>query len=174
MLKNFSNSSSDKNQAGDLATDLNNQTDELGTLKKQAEDYLAGWRRAQADYSNLKKETERQQIALAKFANSELILEILPVLDYFKQALKSVPPEQVDLPWVKGISLIQDKLWQVLSGHGLKEIESAGKPFDPLYHEAIQDLVVEGQPSGLVAEEIRPGYLLHDKVLQPAQVKVTK
>ncbi|MBU1039324.1 nucleotide exchange factor GrpE [Patescibacteria group bacterium] len=183
MLKNFSNNSL-KNQ--EMSEDIKNKSnsptsspddselEDLVELKKQVQDYLFGWRRAQADYANLKKETEHQQVVLAKFANSQLILEILPVLDYFKQALKTVPKEQSTESWLQGIVHIQSKLWQVLAGHGLVEIESVGKKFDPYYHEAVQEVAETTKESGLVVEEVKAGYLLHDKVLQPAQVKVAK
>ncbi len=138
-----------------------------------AAEYLAGWQRAKADYANLKREVEARQLELVRYANLELLKELLPLVDYFKQALKAVPQPQRGEAWVDGIRHIQSRLEQVLAYHGVKAIEVMGEKFNPELHEAVGEVEAEGE-SGTVVEEVRTGFTLYDKLLQPARVKVAK
>lgn len=142
--------------------------------KKQAEEYLAGWQRARADYQNLKKETESKIAEYLSAANHGLLLELLPLVDYFKQAFKHLPAEFKGSDWVEGIRHIQSKLEQVLAYHGIKEMEVVGEQFDPTQHEAVGEIDSTKEPPGTILEELRTGFLLHDKVLQAAKVKIAK
>ena len=146
---------------------------ELEQAQAQATEYLQGWQRAKADYANLKRESETRALELTRYANTELLKELLPLVDYFKHALQAVPPEQKGLPWVEGIQHIQSKLEQVLAYYGVKELEVVGEKFDPAFHEAAAE-VESTEPPGTIVEEVRTGFMLHDKLLQPARVKVAK
>ena len=70
--------------------------------------------------------------------------------------------------------MIYRKLWHVLSGSGVEAIEAQGKPFDPLFHEAFEQVATDEAPEGTIVEEVQKGYLLHGKVLRPALVKVAR
>lgn len=142
--------------------------------KDLAQQYLEGWQRAKADYANLKRETEGRMQDLIKYANTELLKELLPLVDYFKHALKNVPTEHKGEPWVEGIRHIQSKLEQVLAYYGVKELEVVGERFDPALHEAVGEVKNLGESSGTIVEEIKTGFMLHDKLLQAARVKVAK
>lgn len=146
---------------------------ELAAAQAQAQEYLAGWQRAKADYANLKREAEANQFAFTKYANEGLLHELLPLVDYFKHALKAVPEAERGLPWVEGIRHIQSRLEQVLAYHGVKELETVGEKFDPALHEAVAE-VESSEPAGTIIEEMRTGFMLHDKLLQAARVKVAK
>ena len=148
--------------------------DELAQAYAQAQEYLAGWQRAKADYQNLKRETEVRSLEMVRYANNELIKELLPLVDYFKHALKAVPIEQKGLPWVEGIGHIQSKLEQVLAYNGVKEMDVVGEKFDPIQHEAVGEVEAQDTESGIIVEEVRTGFWLHDKVLQVARVKIAK
>lgn len=137
-----------------------------------ATEYLAGWQRAKADYANLKREIESKQLELIRYANEDLLKELLPLVDYFKQALRAVPPEQRGQSWVQGIQHIQSKLEQVLAYYGVKELNVVGEKFDPALHEAVGES--DGAPPGTITEEVRTGFILHDKLLQAARVKVAR
>jgi molecular chaperone GrpE len=139
-----------------------------------ARQYLEGWQRAKADYANLKRETESRMQDLVKYANAELLKELLPLVDYFKHALKSVPTEHKGDSWVEGIRHIQSKLEQVLAYYGVKELEVVGEKFDPAFHEAVGEVENSGESGGIIVEEIRTGFMLHNKLLQVARVKVAK
>jgi len=143
----------------------------LAEEKEKAENYLANWQRAQADFINYKRRIEQERSETVNFANSTLILNLLPVLDDLERALDSVSEKLAGLTWVDGIVLIYRKLRAILEGHGLAEIKAVGEPFDPNLHEAV--LYGEGE-EGKVIEELQKGYKLHDRVLRPTIVKVGK
>jgi len=137
--------------------------------KERAEGYLANWQRAQADFINYKRRIEEERKDFNQFANSTLILSLLPVLDDLERALSSVPPKLAKHDWVEGIRLVERKFRASLETQGLTPIKALGEPFDPNFHEALrQDIGREG----IVLEEFQKGYMLGDRVLRPAKVVV--
>lgn len=157
----------------DKGKKADNSQEELVKLKNQAEEYLNGWKRAKADYINLKRETEQKQKELIEFAVAGFILEIFPMIDQFKQAFKHIPEDQRNSDWVIGIRHIQSNLNKLLQEHGIEEIEAVGEKFDPLFHDAVEE-VESDQEEGTVVEEVKTGFKMHDKVITPAKVKVAK
>jgi len=143
----------------------------LAEEKAKAENYLANWQRAQADFINYKRRIEQERNETVKFANATLALDLLPVLDDLERALDNITPKLAGLTWVDGIGLIYRKLQAILELHGLTEIQALGQPFDPNLHEAV--LYGEGE-EGKVVEELQKGYKLHDRVLRPTMVEVGK
>ncbi|MBE0415781.1 MAG: nucleotide exchange factor GrpE [Dehalococcoidia bacterium] len=139
--------------------------------KARAEDYLANWQRAQADFINFKRRTEQERNEMARFANATLLVNLLPVLDDLERALENVSAKLAGFTWVDGIALIYRKLQTTLERHGLTEIKALGETFDPNLHEAV--LYGDGD-EGRVIEELQKGYRLHDRVLRPTLVKVGK
>ncbi len=141
----------------------------LAEEKEKGEGYLANWQRAQADFTNYKRRSEQQMEELGKFANSTIMLNLLPVLDDLERALISIPPKLAELSWVDGIRIIERKLRATLEAHGLSLIEASGKPFDPNLHEA----AMHGNgKEGIVIEELQKGYKLHDRIIRPSMVVV--
>jgi molecular chaperone GrpE len=141
----------------------------LAEAKAKAEANLAGWQRAQADFINYKKRSEQEKQELGKFANSVLILNLLPILDDLERAFTSIPASMKKLSWVDGIKLIERKLWAILEAQGLSPILALGKPFDPRFHEAVRQ---DKGKEGVVIEEVQKGYMLGDRVIRPAMVVV--
>jgi len=141
----------------------------LAEEKAKAEEYLAGWQRAQADFVNYKRRVEQEKEEITKFANSNLMLTILPILDDLERALASIPPRLAKLGWVDGISLIERKLRASLEAQGLSQIKALGEPFDPNLHEAAR---LDKGKEGIVIEELSKGYKLHDRVIRPSKVVV--
>lgn len=137
--------------------------------KTKAETYLANWQRAQADFINYKRRSEHENDEIRKFANSILILNILPVLDDLERALNSIPPELDNIDWVGGIKLIERNLRLSLESQGMSRIEALGEPFDPNYHEGAGSS--KGK-DGIVIQELQKGYKLHNRVIRPARVMV--
>ncbi len=141
----------------------------LAEEKGKAEGYLANWQRAQADFTNYKRRNEQEKDEIGKFANSLLMLNLLPVLDDLERAFASIPPHLARLTWVDGIRLIERKLQASLEAQGLSAIKALGEPFDPKLHEA----AMHGKgKEGIVIEELQRGYKLHDRVIRPAMVVV--
>lgn len=148
--------------------------DDVNEIAMQAQEYLAGWKRAQADYQNLQKENERQRKDLIQFANAALLSELLPVLNNFKIAWQHLPAELTENEWVKGLGHIKQQLEKVIADAGVASIKTVGEKFNPQLHEAVATETVEGQAPDVIIEEVSAGYQMNDKVLQVARVKVTK
>ena len=141
----------------------------VAETKVMAEANLINWQRAQADFINYKRRSEQEREETAKFANSILILSLLPILDDLQRAFTSVPHELTKLTWVDGIKLIERKLRASLEAQGLSQIKAEDEPFDPNLHEAVR--YSKGK-EGIVIEELQKGYKLHDRVIRPAMVVV--
>ena len=135
-------------------------------IKKQADEYLNGWKRAKADYLNLKKEMEAQNKEIREWLSKIFLLPILDIMDSFDRA------GILDA----GIEGIKKQFENFLKAQGVEAMEVIGEKFDPLMHEAVEsvDLPAEGGESGRIIEEVRRGYLVNSEVLRPAKVKVYK
>lgn len=125
--------------------------------------------RSAADYDNARKRLVKEREEFFRFSQEKLLRDLLPVLDNFERALAH--SESSDPAVVAGIRMIWKQLLEPLSAHGLKRLRAEGQPFDPHFHEAMEQ-VEEAGPEGIVVQEIVPGYLLHDRVFRPAKVKV--
>jgi molecular chaperone GrpE len=141
----------------------------LSEEKEKSERYLTSWQRCQADLENYIKRAEQAKSETVEFANTVLLMELLPILDDFERALTSVPAEPDEQNWTKGIRLIYNKLRAALEVQGLAEIKAKGEPFDPYLHEAAGQ--TDGD-EGIIVEEIRKGYKFRDKLLRPSMVMV--
>jgi len=152
--------------------------DELAVAKAQAEEFLAGWKRAVADYANLQKETARFKEEFAKFACAGLIGELLPVIDSFRKAAGAEPkPAENDngtRQWIDGMKNIRQQLETILKKAGLKAIEEVGVAFDPSIHEAMMTRKQDDAEAGRVIQVLEPGYRLHDRVIRAAKVVVSE
>jgi len=137
-------------------------TEDIETIKKQAEEYLNGWKRARADYLNLKKEMEAQDKEIREWLSKIFLLPMLDIMDSFDRA------GILDA----GIEGIKKQFENFLKAQGVETMEVIGEKFDPLMHEAVES--VEGGESGRIIEEMRRGYLVNGEVLRPAKVKVYK
>ena len=176
----FAKATADEKSAFAPSTRLRATADKEGNhdtiefWKAKAEEYLDGWKRAKADYLNLKKETEKQQEEFVKFSNAALIIEILPIYDHLKMAFDHLPENLEDNDWVKGIEGIKKQTRDFLASVGIKEIKTLNEKFNPEYHEAVAHEKKEGFKTDYIFEETKPGYLMQDKVLYTAKVKVEK
>jgi molecular chaperone GrpE len=139
-------------------------------LKKKAEEYLAGWQRAKADYSNYKKQVAKEKEELAQFATIAMVLDFLPLHANFKRAFSHVPEAELKKDWVIGIQAIKKQLDDMLNNMNIKEIEAG--TFDPTKHEAIERRESADHKPGEIIEIAEPGYQMLDKVIQPAKVIV--
>ncbi|MDD4876432.1 MAG: nucleotide exchange factor GrpE [Dehalococcoidales bacterium] len=149
--------------------DIETLKQSLTKEKEKAENYLANWQRAQADFVNYKRRIEQEREETSKFANAMLMLNLLPVLDDLERAFTSIPLHLAQMTWIDGITLIERKLYSSLEAQGLSQIKALGEPFDPNFHEA----VMHGKgKEGIVVEEMQKGYKLYDKVIRPSMVIV--
>ncbi len=142
--------------------------------QKQRDEYLAGWQRARADFLNYKKEEIERFKNIIDIANEEMVLKILPLLDSFYLAEKNLDTNLQENSYVKGILQIKAQFEDFLKSQEVKPIETLGKKFDPQFQEVVEGIEVKNQEPGIVVEEIQKGYLIQERLLRPAKVKVSK
>jgi molecular chaperone GrpE len=151
------------------AGDIESLAKAIEEERAKAERYMASWQRSQADFINYKRRTEQERGDIVRLSNANLIFNLLPVLDDMERALESISDKLAGFTWVDGIVIIYRKLKAILEANGVSEIKAAGAKFDPVLHEAV--VHVEGE-EGKVIEVLQKGYMINDRVLRPAMVKV--
>ncbi|MEO2206788.1 nucleotide exchange factor GrpE [Paenibacillus pabuli] len=147
--------------------------DELARLKAEVEETQQRFVRAQADFDNFRRRTQKEKEELAKYASMKLVTELVPVIDNFERAMATVPEGTESESFSKGIQMIFRQLETVLNNEGLTAMETVGQPFNPEFHQAIMQVESDEYEEGTVVEEVQKGYMLKDKVLRPAMVKVS-
>ena len=140
---------------------------------KELEDSLL---RSKAEFINYRKRLEEEQSRLLKYCNEDLIKETLPILDNFERAIKMDDTNLDDevSKFLSGFKMIYCNLVNILKSYGVIEIDGNNKPFDPTYHEAIMTEKRDGVEPGMVLEVLQKGYILKDRVIRPAMVKVSE
>jgi len=147
----------------------------------QCEEYLAGWKRAQADYANLKRETEKEKAEFASYANQHLLDKLLPAIDQFELALEHIP-DLSQLPaeqsanfktWIQGMNAVKSSWEGTFKDIGLEKVSTQGA-FDPLIHEAVAHEESATVQDDHVLKVVQPGWRLNGKLLRPARVIVAK
>lgn len=148
-------------------------------LKKSDEEkreYLLGWQKMKADYINSRKQDDEDNKRKIKYAEADLLAELAPVLDSFemafsnKETLAKLPEE-----WKKGIEQIHTQFFNILSEHKVEIIDPVGKEFDPRDSEAIGMVAVSTpEEDNIVISVLQKGYMVHDKLIRPAKVRVGK
>lgn len=167
----------DETGEGDNLSYLNGDGEEfdLETLLEREQERVAELtdqlQRERAELINYRRRKEQEQEALKHRAIESALSKMLPVADDFHRAIMTLSPETDGNTWVDGFKLIEANFQRALESQGVTVMESVGKPFDPTRHEAVmfdEDTVGEH----MVVEEFQRGYLIHDRVLRPAMVKV--
>ena len=130
--------------------------------------------RLQAEFENSKKRMAREKAEHLKFAHEGLILDVLPVLDNLERALASARAEAGSTPLIEGIEMIVRLFRSVLEKAGVKAMDTLGQPFDPACHQAVAQVDASSGEANLVVEEVQKGYLIENRILRPAMVKVSR
>lgn len=128
--------------------------------------------RAHAELENFRRRSRRETAEQLKYANLPLVSDLLEIVDNLSRALATAEADS-NPSLVEGVRLVQTQLDQVLEKHGCKRIQSTGQPFDPHLHSAIQMQASAEVPANHVLIETRSGFLLHDRVVRPAEVIVS-
>ena len=147
---------------------------DLETWQAQANEYLDGWQRSRAEFANYKKRVDRELSQAYQSAAGNIIKRYLEVLDDLERALKNRPQDGDGAAWSEGIELIYRKLTSILEAEGVKVMQAQGEMFDPNLHEAIAQEENGENESGQVIEVVKRGYMLGDRVLRPAQVRIAR
>ena len=147
---------------------LQNQLEEA---QAKAAENLNGWQRSQAEFINYKNRIQRDREADYASMKGDIIKKVLPVLDDLERALAN---RSEDSSWASGMELSARKFQNILEAEGVKRIEAKGQPFDPNFHEAISSEPNEDVESGHVIEAVQNGYILGERVIRPAMVRVAQ
>ncbi len=155
--------------AEELLEIITEKDQQIADLEAENENINDKLQRLQADFMNYRKRTNKEKREMALYGKIKLAEEILPVLDNFSRALEAAKEES---DFKSGIELIYRQLLDNFKKEGIEEIDAVGKEFDPQFHEAIMQVETEEVESGKVIEVIQKGFIINERVIRPAMVKV--
>ena len=155
--------------AGPAAADV-----DLDALRKERDELYDRLLRKTAEFDNYRKRTDRERLQLSEAAAADLIKELLPLVDDFERAIKADPGGEATAAMRRGLELIHKQLVETLRKRGVTPVEALNTDFDPHFHMAVAYEPAEGRRDGEVIEEFSRGYMLGDRLLRPAMVKVAK
>ena len=148
---------------------------QLQEAKEQARESFDRLLRVSAEFDNYKKRTAREMQDVIKYANEKILKELLTVVDNLERAIEAAGSDRTDEdPLVKGIHLTLGEVLKILERHKVKPVKALGEPFDPTYHQAMMQEAVENQAPNTVVREMQKGYVIHDRLLRPSMVVVSK
>jgi molecular chaperone GrpE len=160
------------------STEVEQRSAELDVLKKKLEEaeaktseYKDSWLRSQAEFQNYRRRLERDHEMMYLSMKGDILKKVLPVLDDLERALQNRAAEDA---WASGIELIARKFQSILESEGLKKIDAINKEFDPNFHEAISHEPANGAQSGQVIGVVQNGYMLGERLIRPALVRVAQ
>jgi len=145
---------------------LTAERDRLAAEKAELQDLLL---RGQAEFQNFRKRVEKERVEFAEYSSTEAVRAMLPIIDDFERALKV---ESADKEFSKGMQLILQRLYESLKKLGLEPLASAGQPFDPHIHHAVEMVETSDAPDHTILDEYQRGYNFKGRLLRPAMVKV--
>lgn len=148
--------------------------EKLKTAVEEKQKYLDAWQRDKADFINAKKRDEEERKNVLKFAEANLISELIPALDAFDMAMANKEAwEKADKNWRTGVEYIYSQISNTLQNHGLTKIDPKNLPFDPNHHHSVAIVqTANKEDEGKILEVVASGYSLNGKVIREPQVKV--
>lgn len=144
---------------------------QLKDAESKVIEYKDGWARTQADFQNFRKRVERDNETFKASTKGDIIKKVLPVLDDLERAMQNRPTDDA---WANGIELVVRKFQNILDMEGVKRIEAKGVAFDPNFHEAISHEPSAEVESGHVIDVVQNGYVIGERVIRPALVRVAQ
>ncbi|AVQ99419.1 nucleotide exchange factor GrpE [Oceanobacillus sp. M65] len=160
-------------EAGNAGESPDPLQQEVDKLKQEKDEVYGRFLRLQAEFDNFKKRTQKQKEADRKYKSQDLVNDLLPAVDNFERALQ-VESSEENAGLVEGITMVYRQLKDALKSAGVEEIETTGKEFDPNLHHAVMQIEDAELEANTVVEELQKGYMLKDRVIRPAMVKVNK
>jgi molecular chaperone GrpE len=130
--------------------------------------------RLAAEFDNFKRLSQRDQRDQIKFGNEQILKELLPVVDNLERAIRSAKDNRGGEALIQGVELTLKQFVGLLTKFGVTPVDSVGRPFDPTTQQAVTQVESETVPEQSVVEEFQKGYMLHDRILRPAMVSVSK
>lgn len=155
-----------------LQSELESKDREIAGLKQAVEELKDKFLRSVAELDNIRKRTEREKEEFFQYALSDLLRDILPIIDNFERALKTSDDEVDGKTFREGVELIYRMLLNLVKKHGVRPIQLENNKFDPNLHQALvsEESAEVSEPE--IKEELQKGYLLHNRLLRPTMVKV--
>lgn len=150
------------------------EEDKLKKAEQEKDEIYQKLLRVQAEYDNYRKRTKKEKEADLKYRSQKVVTELLPVMDNFERALQVEISDPAAKSVVEGLEMVYRQFKQVFEDEGVEEIETNGATFDPHLHQAVMQVEEEGFESNQIVETMQKGYLLKDKVIRPAMVKVNQ
>ncbi|WP_280951811.1 nucleotide exchange factor GrpE [Alteribacter populi] len=156
----------------ELVDEEGNEDDKVKELEAKNEDLNSRLLRVQADYDNFRRRTRKEKEADAQYKSQSLAEQLLPALDNFERAMMVQVDSEDGKGLLQGMEMVYKQLKDALESEGIIAIEAVGRTFDPLYHQAVMQVESDDYESNVVVEEMQKGYMLKDRVIRPAMVKV--
>jgi molecular chaperone GrpE len=153
------------------ATELQKQVE---GLRKEKDDIFAKLQRVAADYDNYQKRSSKQIADNVNYEKDKIVKSLLPILDNFEYLITNTSCGVTDEAVLKGVRIVYDQMLDVLKGHGIEQIKSAGEQFNPANHQAITHRSENDKEEGIVLEELQKGYKLGGRLIRPSRVIVNK
>jgi molecular chaperone GrpE len=147
---------------------------EMALMQRELEDANDMMLRLAAEMDNYKKRTAKERESLIKYAAQGIVLELLPILDNFERAIESASKSKDLGSFLEGVKMIYKQMYEALGRKGVSKIDAVGECFDPNIHEAVMQVASEEHPENIVVEELQKGYMLHDRLIRPSMVAVSK
>jgi molecular chaperone GrpE len=161
--------------AGSLVSEIEKIANELEQRTKEAEEANDKYRRTYADFENYRKRMQRDQMEFKKYANEQMALELLQVIDHLSLALRHANEGGgCGDALLQGVEMVYKQFRDVLEKFGITPFKAEGEPFDPAMHEAMMQVETSDVPENMVVQVFQDGYLYHEKVLRHAKVGVSK
>lgn len=161
-------------EVGVVESELEQLQAELQKAQETAQFAQDQYLRTLADMDNLRKRTQREKEELGKFANENILRDILPVVDNLERALEHAEQAHTGEGLVEGVQMTLEQFSQVLKKFGVVPVDSLGQPFDPALHQAMGQMETADFPSNSVAQEMQKGYVLNERLLRPSMVMIAK
>ncbi|MBC2742932.1 MAG: nucleotide exchange factor GrpE [Desulfosarcina sp.] len=162
-------------KSADAADPLKDFEEKLAAVQAEASENHDRMLRMAAELDNFKKRAARELDDLKKYATENLIRQLLTVVDNLERAIASaVPDNENGQSVVDGVALTLSEIMKILEKHHVSPIQALGAPFDPAFHQAMCQEEIADQPPNTVVQEFQKGYLIHDRLLRPTMVVVSK
>ena len=175
LQKNESEKKDYKEAIDPVIDPVTEREEKIDALEKEAKESYDRFLRVSAEFENYKKRAGREMEDFRKYANEALLKEFLPIVDNLELAVHSANNDNhVNNSIIKGVDLTLKEILKIFEKFNIKTIDSLKKSFDPVYHQAVLQEETEEHPGNLVIKELQKGYMVHDRLLRPAMVVVSK
>lgn len=161
-------------EGGEAESEVETLKEELSQALNDAKSHQEQYLRTLADMENLRKRTQREKEDLAKFANENILREILPVVDNLERAVEHAEQSESSDGLFEGVQMTLTQFSQLLEKFGVEPVDAVGQPFDPAFHQAMGQMESDEYPPNTVVQQMQKGYQLNKRLLRPAFVMLAK